>query len=191
MSQAVDAPDTRCCEYVGTYENGVIRLSAPLDWADGTRVLIRMADVQQGGAIVDVGKVIIAGFGLAGRWIAEIFDRHGVNYTLVEQNPETVETQRKLGRQVVEGNIADPATLRQAGIAEASILALTIPDEVATQNATRVAKCLNPDIYIIGRTIYSSSGMKVEQLGADEIIKVEQVVARQFYEMLLRKLIPQ
>jgi CPA2 family monovalent cation:H+ antiporter-2 len=136
----------------------------------------------------ELGKVIIAGFGLAGRWIADIFDRHGIEYVVVDTNRTTIEAQRKIGRGVIEGNIADEATLRAAGIDSASILALTVPDEEAVLKATRLARQLNPNIYIVARTLYSSSGMQAAQFGADEVVKAEQVVARQFYEMLLRKI---
>ena len=104
------------------------------------------------------------------------------------ENAETVAAQRKLGRTVVEGDIGEEQTLRDAGIDDASILALTVPDEPAVFEATRLARSLKPGIFIVARTLYSSSGMQASQLGADEVIKAEQVVARQFYEMLLRKI---
>lgn len=188
MSEPVPAVPTERCEYLGVYSEGVIHLSAGVNWAEGTPVLVRVADVDASTASVHFGKVIIAGFGLAGRWIAEIFDRHGVEYVVVDANPQTVETQCKLGRRAICGNISDEDTLQRAGITDASILALTIPDEQALRRATQAAKRLNPAVYVVGRTMYSSSGMQAEQLGADEVVKVEQVVARQFYEMLLRKL---
>ena len=104
------------------------------------------------------------------------------------KNAETVDTQAKLGRSIVEGDIASEATLRQAGIEQASILALTIPDDQAVLKATSLARSLKPGIYIVARTTYASAGMQASQLGADDVIKAEQVVARQFYEMLLRKI---
>lgn len=175
-------------EYMGIYEDGAIRLTARVDWPDGTAVMVRVADITEQDPSAELGRVIVAGFGLAGRWIADIFDRHNIDYVVVEKNPVTVEAQRKLGRSVVEGDISDPDTLREAGIEDASILALTVPDDAAVLEATRLARSLKPGIYIVARTLYSSSGMQASQLGADEVVKAEQVVARQFYEMLLRKI---
>jgi CPA2 family monovalent cation:H+ antiporter-2 len=190
MSSHNDDGLPQCSEHWGIYDDGVIRLAARVDWEDGTPVLVRVAD--KGPArpedLSAIGKVIIAGFGLAGRWIAEIFDRHNIQYTIVEKNVATVETQRELGRTVVEGDIAAEETLLRAGIEDASILALTVPDEAAVLEATRIARKLKPGIYIVARTMYSSSGMQASQLGADDVIKAEQVIARQFYEMLLRKI---
>jgi len=175
-------------EYLGIYDKGTIRLSASVSWPDGTPVTVRIADVDYDEAARHLGKVIIAGFGLAGRWIADIFDRHSIDYVIVEKNRDTIESQRKLGRTVIEGNIADEDTLRRAGVEDAGILALTVPDEQAVLEATRLARAIKPGIYIVARTLYSSSGLQASQLGADEVIKAEQVVARQFYEMLLRKI---
>ncbi len=184
-STSRDAKET---EYFGTYSDGLVKLDGRASWPEGTRVVVRAGQEQeQQRADEELGPVIIAGFGLAGRWIADIFDRHGVDYVIVEQNPRTVETQRGLGRRTVQGDIAEEATLRQAGIEKASILALTIPDDQAVLRATEAARRLRPGIYIVARTTYSSTGMQASQLGADDVIKADQMVARQFYEMMLRK----
>ncbi len=173
-------------EYAGVYRDGKICLSGAVDWPDGTPVAVRIAEVNPNFG-KQIGKVIIAGFGLAGRWVADIFERHGIEYVIVELNEATIETQQKLKRNIIQGDISDEDILRRAGICEASILALTIPDETAVLKATCAARALNPQIYIVARTNYSSSGMQLTQCGADEVIKAEQVIARQFYEMLLRK----
>lgn len=187
MSQRDDIGAPESAEYMGYYEDGVVRLSARVDWPNGTPVSVRVANLSAQTA-GDFGKVIIAGFGLAGRWVADIFDRHQVPYVIVEENAQTVITQRGLGRTVIEGDISEEETLRAAGIEDASILALTIPDEQAVLRATKLARSLKPGIYIVARTLHASAGMQASQLGADEVIKAEQVVARQFYEMLLRKI---
>jgi len=184
----LDIEELLPCEYFGVYENGTIRLSAGVDWPEGTTVLVRMAGFQPNGQAPPFKKVIIAGFGLSGRAVATLCERYGIPYVILERNPRTVETQRKLGRQVIEGDIADEEILRKAGIEEATVLALTVPDDLAIRRATQVARAVNPGVYIVGRAVYASVGMQIERLGADDVIKVEQLVAREFYELLLRKL---
>jgi voltage-gated potassium channel Kch len=189
MSERVgqQSDQERVSDYMGTYDGGVIRLDAPVEWKDGTRVVVSMAEPE---SVVeeDLGPVILVGFGLAGRWVADIFDRHGVDYVIVDQNPETIEIQRRLGLRAVQGDISEETTLREAGIEQASILVLTIPDEQAVLRTTQLARKIRPDIYIVARTNYTSAGLRAAQLGANEVIKGEQAVARQFYEKLLRKL---
>lgn len=177
-------------EYLGTVRNGKIEFTESVDWPDGTQVFVRDAEASdfEFQPKDDFGKVIIAGFGLAGRWVADIFERHHIPYVIVEKNIHTVETQHHLGKEIVEGDVGDEQTLRRAGIEDASILALTIPDEEAVLRATQTARRLKPDIYIVARTNYTSQGMRASQLGADDVVKAEQAVARQFYEMLMDKL---
>lgn len=169
----------------GIYENGRVRLDLPVDWPEGTPLHVTpMAPV--GKSLELDGHVIVVGFGLAGRCVADLLDQTRLSFTIIEKNPVTVITQRALGRNVLLGDVIDAETLVKAGVNNASILALTIPDEAAVLKAVALARRLRPKIYIIARTNYSSQGMKASQLGADDVIKAEQAVALQFYEKLSR-----
>lgn len=171
----------------GVYQNGGVRLDSPVDWGKGTRVVVTPVASPDAAREID-GHVIIVGFGLAGRCVADLLDKASVSYTIIEQNPVTVETQRALGRDIIEGDARNADTLDDAGLSRAALLALTIPDEEAVLEATALARRLNPGIYIVARTNYSSKGMKASQLGADEVIKAEQAVALQFYEKLAHRI---
>jgi len=166
-----------------TYVDGQIVLNEDVTWPEGTRLLI----TPQASLEIDQslhGHVIIVGFGLAGRCVADLLDGTGLTYSIIEKNPVTVETQRALGRQIVHGTVIDGETLSAAGLHSADILALTIPDEKAVLEAVELARRLRPDIHIIARTNYSSQGMRASQLGANVVIKAEQAVAFQFYDRL-------
>lgn len=164
-----------------------IQLDEPIDWPDGTRVIVLPIGSTSTAKRLD-GHAIVVGFGLAGRCVASLLTQAGIPYTIVEKNPVTVATQRSLGHQIVEGDIRDTQTLIEAGLHTAAMLALTIPDEQAVLSATTLARRLRPKMYIIARTNFSSQGMKVSQLGADDVIKAEQAVALQFYDRLARHL---
>ena len=177
----------------GVYEGGRVSLNQPADWADGTRLLLRVERVEappaapSGGGGPGLGPVIVAGFGPPGRWVGEIFERHHIEFAIIDLNARTVEQQGKLGRRAVLGDVTDEAVLKAAGIDRASILLLTIPDEQAAVEATRLARELNPKLYIVARTTHTSAGLAARQAGADEVIKAEQAVARHFYDLLIRK----
>jgi CPA2 family monovalent cation:H+ antiporter-2 len=173
--------------YTATYRDRRIELEGDPDWLEGTRLLVRPLAAPQPLDAAD-GHVIIVGFGLAGRSVADLLDQFKIPYTIVEMNPVTVETQRALGRDVIEGSGTDAGTLVRAGLNSAAVLALTIPDEDAVLSAITVARRLRPQIYIIARTNYSSKGMRAAQLGADDVVKAEQAVAIQFYDKLQRRL---
>lgn len=171
----------------GVYHDQRVELDGPVDWPDDTRVIVTPVLPLGAAAKLD-GHVIIVGFGLAGRCVADLLDQSELSYTIIERNPVTVETQRALGRDIIAGDATSAETLADAGLNTASILALTIPDEEAVLKATSLARRLNHSVYIIARTNYSSKGMQASQLGADDVIKAEQAVALQFYDRLSRRI---
>lgn len=128
--------------------------------------------------------VIIAGFGVAGRFIAECLREHDVPFVVVEQNPETCATQRALGVEIFQGDISDERILHLAGVTTASVLALAIPDEQAAVRATEAANRIRPEIHIIAATRYTSTGLQALQKGADDVIVAEQAVAQEFYRRI-------
>lgn len=177
--------DATCGEsrLMGRVQDGRIVVEGAIPWPDGAAVTIHASNGPLP-AISMTGHVIVAGFGLAGRCVVELLRAAQIRTTVVDINSATAATQRALGQDIVEGNITDSATLIQARVTEASALALTIPDEEAVLRATSLARELNPKIFIIARTNYSSKGLEAAQLGADEVIKAEQAVARQFRERI-------
>ena len=130
--------------------------------------------------------VIIAGFGVGGRFIAEYLREKNIPFVVVEMNPSTCDTQRELGINMIEGSIADEDILQRAGVASASVLALAIPDEAAALRATERANAIRPEIHIIASTRYTSTGLEALQKGADEVIVSEQAVAQEFYRRIDR-----
>ena len=123
------------------------------------------------------GHTIIAGFGLPGRAVAERFDLLGKPYCIVELNAETVRRCAKSGTHIIEGDVAEEATLLRAGIQNAGLLIIAIPDEHAAVEATGVAHRLNPNVRIVTRCHYTSKGLEAKSRGASEVIIAEQVVA--------------
>ncbi len=173
--------------YRGVFRNGVVEILGDPPWTEGCYVEIQLAPVEADGADDQPELVIVAGFGLAGRWAAEVFDRRGMDYVIVEKNPVTVRLQEAIGRTVLQGDITEEETLLAAGIERADVLALTIPDEQAVLVATALARRLNPNVYIIARTTFTSKGMEAKRLGADAVIKAEQAVADRFYQLLMHR----
>ena len=170
------------------FREGRVVLEGAADWPDGTELVVEPVPPALSAAGRPVQHVIIAGYGLAGRYVADLLDRVQFPYTVVERNPVTVETQQALGKTIVLGSVTQAEVLVEAGLHTAGTLALTIPDEEAVLAAIALARRLRPDLYIIARTNYSSKGMRASQLGADDVVKAEQAVALQFYECLSRHL---
>lgn len=113
--------------------------------------------------------VILAGYGVVGRAVAEKLDTLGINYTIVEFNPSTVKLQAGLGRSIVYGDVTNEAVLESAGAGHADAVILTIPDEEAVLRACQLVRAMNPGAFIAVRTNYLSKGMLATSLGADHV----------------------
>ena len=138
--------------------------------------------------------VIIAGFGVVGRSIADRLEVADRAFCIVDLNPATVETQRRLGRNAVYGDISNPEVLEGVGIEHAAAVVLTIPDDEATLRACRVIRTLSPHIFIAARTSFLSKAMAAQQLGADHVtveeVATAETMARHVMDKLKRKTSP-
>lgn len=118
---------------------------------------------------------IVAGYGPVGRLVAQRLEKHGLKVTILERNLETIERQLGLDKQVCYGDVLDPEALRTAGIEKADALILAIPNEQAAVEACRVARELQPEIFIAARTNFFSQGLLASEAGADAVV-VEEIV---------------
>jgi len=133
-------------------------------------------------------RAIVAGYGVVGRMVTLELERHGMSVTVIDLNLNTIEKQLGLNKKVVYGPVQDPDTLKRAGIDQADVLALTIPVEADAVEACRVARGLNPDIFIAARANFVSQGMLCSQAGADCVIVEEIVTAQAMRQAITEKL---
>lgn len=126
--------------------------------------------------------VIIAGFGIPGRFVAELLDYRTIPYVVIESNEET--SRRCNTAAFVIGDCREEETLRRAGIETATLLAITVPDEKIAHQTIETAHRMKPDLPIVARVHYTSGGLKAQQLGAEKVIVAEQVVAREFFRVM-------
>jgi CPA2 family monovalent cation:H+ antiporter-2 len=134
------------------------------------------------------GHVIIAGYGIVGRCVAETLATRKVPYCIVELNAATVSRLSYGPVSIIEGDVRRRETLLAAGLERAAALALAMPDETQTLEALRVARELRPDIPIIARCTFSSAGLQAARMGAAAVVVAEQVVAREFSQILQKNL---
>ena len=126
------------------------------------------------------GHAIIVGFGLSGRAAANALIAHGIPIYVIERNNETVRRCAVAGLRIVEGDATDEQVLRLAGVETAAFFAATMPNEHAVLEMVGLARRLNPNLRIIARCEYVSTGMKLTRRGADEVVIAEQVIAAEF-----------
>ena len=128
--------------------------------------------------------VIIVGFGLPGRFVAEVLDARKISYCVVELNPSNAKSIAATRKPVLCGDARDPEMLKRAGIEGAQVLAVTLPDEKIVLEVLHVARQVNPNIRMMARCNYTSTGIKAERAGACAVIVEEQIVALEFTKLL-------
>jgi len=132
--------------------------------------------------------VIIAGFGVVGRNLAEHFGAAGIPFVVIELNPETVRRQRKLGRAIVFGDVANPEVLESANLHGAEAIVLTIPDDDGTLRACRSIRSLSPTVFIAARTSFLSRANQATELGVNQVTIEEVATARDMASQVMRML---
>jgi CPA2 family monovalent cation:H+ antiporter-2 len=135
-------------------------------------------------------RVIVAGFGPVGRAVTERLEQAGIEVRVIELNGATVDRQARLGRSAIEGDVADPEVLTEAGLADADALILTIPDEESSFRACGTARQLKPGVYIAVRVNHPSGAMLAAQAGADHVTIEELVTAEAMRQAVLDGICP-
>ncbi len=122
-------------------------------------------------------QVVIAGFGPVGRRVAELLEDAGIGHVVIELNPQTVREPASKLRRYVFGDAARAEVLSAAGLQDANVLALTIPDEQATLRACGAARRVRRDIYIVARVRAALGREAARAAGADRIVADELAAA--------------
>lgn len=131
--------------------------------------------------------VIIAGFGLNGRNLARVLRETGINYVVVEMNPDTVRNEKAKGENIIYGDISKVEVLKHANAASANMLVFSISDLPTTERAVKTVKMLNPKIYVLVRTRYVSEIDRLKTFGADSVIPEEFETSLEIFRNVLLK----
>lgn len=132
--------------------------------------------------------MIIAGFGPVGRTLADRFATRGIDVTVIELNPRTVQRQASLGRRIVYGDVTNPEVLESAGLREADAVIVTIPDEDSMFRAVTQVRSQAPDVFLAVRVGFLSSAFRAQTLGADHATVEEVATAMTMEREVLAQL---
>jgi len=117
--------------------------------------------------------VIVAGYGLNGRNLTAALRAINAPYLIVELNAQTVRKARSQGEPAFYGDATREEILHALGIERARMFVIAISDPSATRRMVRVAREMNPKLYIIARTRYVVEIPELTHLGANVVIPEE------------------
>ncbi len=114
--------------------------------------------------------VVIGGFGMSGQRLAKIFKVLGIEYSIIEMNPNTVKKYKDKGENIIFGDITSPDNLSHLGIERASLFVIALSDNNASLKAVELAKGMGNNLHIIVRTEYSTQIEDFYAKGANAVV---------------------
>jgi CPA2 family monovalent cation:H+ antiporter-2 len=136
-------------------------------------------------------SVLIVGFGVTGRNLANSCRRCDVPYAVIELNAALVKQARADGIPMVYGDASQPAILALVRAHLARAIVVVIDDPGAARRIVELARRQAPEAYILVRSRYLREVEPLTLLGADEVIADElEVSIEVFSRVLARMLVP-
>ncbi|MGE4294565.1 MAG: YbaL family putative K(+) efflux transporter [Campylobacterales bacterium] len=150
---------------------------------DPLSVLPKEADVAQ-----LENHVVLVGHGRVGARIATALLQSATPFVVVEIDREAVLALRRRGILALYGDVTDPATLVQAHAFNAKIVVIAMPDTFEAKQMIALAKELNPNVAIVGRTHTEEGAALLKSEGADGVFVGEQELAQSMVRFIFRRL---
>ena len=161
----------------------------PLALALGRFLAPRLADMAkpeiEGEKLAAKDHAIVVGFGVAGQGVARACRLLGKAYSIIDMNPTSVQSFKKLGEPIIYGDAVNEHVLEHVGIHHAAMLVVSIPDPLATKRIISQAKTMNPDIHIVARTRFLLTRDTLTKLGADSVVAEEFEAAIRVFDTVL------
>jgi voltage-gated potassium channel len=126
--------------------------------------------------------VIIIGGGRVGRATGRALARRGLDYRIVEQQPERIRDPEKY----VLGDAAELSILKKAGIMEAATVVVTTHDDDINIYLTIYCRRLRPDIQVISRAVLERNVATLHRAGADFVLSYASMGANTIISILDR-----
>lgn len=132
------------------------------------------------------GHLVIIGYGVNGKNLARAAKMGGIEYAIVDMNPDSVRHATLEGEPIIYGDATTEGVLDHAGIDTARIAVVAINDPVATRRIVGLCRQKNPGIFLITRTRYLVEVPVLREIGADEVIPEEFETSIEIFMRVLR-----
>ena len=175
---------------VGLWARGKFEMPRPTATLDASTVLVLAGSVEQLDRFAELtaiynlsdAPVVILGGGRVGRAVGRVLVERGIDFRIVEQNPERV----KIPSKTVIGSAADRAVLTEAGIEQAPTTIVTTADDATNIYLTIYCRKLRPDMQIISRSTLERNVSTLHRAGADFVMSYASMGANAIYNLLER-----
>jgi len=118
-------------------------------------------------------RIVIVGFGLAGKHLSNVLKSSSISYSVIEANGSIAAKAISEGEPVLYGDAIRWDTLELSGLRHAQIMVILISDQAAIHRCINLAMRINPKISIICRTRRMNDIEPLLRAGASEVISEE------------------
>lgn len=129
--------------------------------------------------VTEKDHVIVVGYGRVGRRVADNLAERGVPHVVVESDLARVDSLRENGRTAILGNAVRDEVLKLAGIADARMLIVAVPNGLEAGEIVGHARKLKPDLRIVARAHLDEEVDHLTNHGANRVIMGEREIAKQ------------
>jgi voltage-gated potassium channel len=130
--------------------------------------------------------VIVAGYGRVGRHVVHTLLAEKLPFVVIDPSAEPIAHLRELGHIALQGNAADEAILRQAGIERARAIIVAVNSDAENVFIVLTARGIRADLEIIARANYEASEPKLLRAGANHVISPYRIGGRRMVTTLVR-----
>ena len=130
--------------------------------------------------------MIICGGGRTGSVVAEEFKAEGIEFVVIEHDPEVVKELKKRGIPVVEGDATRDDVLIEAGVERASGLVSTLPSDCSNLLLCITAKGINKELDIVTRASSEEAARRLYSIGVKKALIVEAIGGRRLAKSLVK-----
>lgn len=129
-----------------------------------------LAEVKPGQEHELKNHVIICGYGPTGNIVAKKLQSAGLSVVIIDLNYKMIQSLKSSKQYAIYGDSSSSIVLEAAGLHQASLLIVTIPDPAAMRSLIKKVKKLCPALPVVLRVKYMSDRDHLLSLGADDVV---------------------
>ena len=117
--------------------------------------------------------LVIIGMGLHGHNVAKAAKAAGIEYVILDNDPDIVRAEKDRGEHIYFGSASHEEVLKQCGVERAEVVVITPSNSTTVYQATDLVRKMNPKTHIIARIVLLEDMEDVYKYGANEVIPEE------------------
>jgi voltage-gated potassium channel len=144
-----------------------------------------IARVKRGVSKLQKHKIICGG-GRTGNVIAEEYRNDGLDFVVIEHDPDVIKELRKNDIPVVEGDATKENILMEAGVERASGLVSTLPSDCSNLLLSVTVKYINKNLELVVRASSEEAAKRLYSIGVKKVVIVEEIGGRRLAKSLIK-----